>query len=321
MLQELIMWGLVFIFSLLIILKSSTYFLNSLQKIGKTLKIPTFVLGIIVIAIGSSFPELIVSISSVLQESSEIVMTTVIGSNITNIFLVFGIALIFIKKIKINRQLINIDLPLLIGSSFLMFVLIWDGVFTWIESLFCLAGLIVFGAYLFQIQQKKIAFSKNKEVNKQNKTQNRRLFLKNCFIFIISFAFLYISAQYIVISTVELSSMLNIGVDIISLGAIALGTSLLELIIVIKMARAKEIEMIIGIIIGSNIFNIFAVIGISSLFGVLVVSQEAILFLPLMLIAAFLFFFITQDRQVTQWEGWIFIIFYLFFITHLIGLL
>ncbi len=337
MLQELIIWGLVFIVSLLAILKTSTYFLSSLKNISKFFKISSFVIGIIIIAISSSFPELIVSVSAVLQGYPEIVIATVVGSNITNIFLIFGLALIFIKKIKINCQLINVDLPFLMGASLLFVILIWDGAFTWIDGLLCLLGLVVFVAYLFQMKQSKLVVSKDKNLSDRenlvtcsarNKTikktdqrqDSKKQILKNCLILIVSLIVLYIATQYIVKSTVELSSILNIGVDIISLGAVALGTSLLELVIVIKIAKEKEIEMISGIIIGSNVFNIFAVVGISSLFGVLIVPQKVILLLPLMLIATFLFFFMTQDRQTTQWEGWILIIFYLFFIFKLMGL-
>ena len=133
--------------------------------------------------------------------------------------------------------------------------------------------------------------------------------------------FIYIGARYTVESVIELSKILNIGTEIIAMSAVTLGTSLHELMVTVSAVRRGNAEMAVGNILGSNIFNTFAVMGIPALFGALVIPQNIIAFgLPMMIIATLLFFFMTQEREITKWEGYILLLFYVFFIGKLFNL-
>ncbi|GAH33655.1 unnamed protein product, partial [marine sediment metagenome] len=125
-----LIWIIVFVVSLFVLIKASDYFTHSAEKIGLFFGIPLFIVGATIVAVGTSLPELISSIFAVLRNSSEIVVGNVVGSNVANIFLVLGIAAIVGRRMKLTYELIHVDLPLLIGSAFLLAVTIWDGIFS-----------------------------------------------------------------------------------------------------------------------------------------------------------------------------------------------
>ncbi|MAG15694.1 conjugal transfer protein TraR [Candidatus Woesearchaeota archaeon] len=307
-------WIAIFIASLIVLVKASDYFTDSAEKIGLYFGLPAFIVGVTIVAIGTSLPELVSSIFAVLNHSSEIVVGNVVGSNITNIFLILGIAAIIGKKVNVTYELIHVDLPMLIGSSFLLTLTIWDGVFTLPEALLCISGVFLYLVYTLSIEKKH----KDTEIKKEMKgflKKRKKLDWKALIVLVVSVFFIYIGANYTVESVINLSEALSIGKEIIAVSAVALGTSLPELMVTVSAARKGKPEMAVGNILGSNIFNSFAVMGIPALIGTLVIPSSILTFgLPMMLAATLLYFFITQDREITQWEGWMLVIFYVFFI-------
>ncbi len=320
---DLLMWIGIFIVAMLVLIKASDYFTDSAEKIGLWFGMPAFIVGVTIVSIGTSLPELISSIISVLNNSSEIVIGNVLGSNITNIFLVLGIAAIVAGKLEIFYELIHVDLPMLMASAFFVGVMLWDGTFTRGEALLCIAGFILYLLYTLSTAKD------DKEIKKETKKMMKKkpkIGFKTILVLIISGFFIYLGAKYTVDSVIQISEMLNIGKEIIAASAVALGTSLPELMVSVTAARKGKPEMAVGNVLGSNIFNAFAVMGIPTLFGTLIIPQNMLTFtLPLMLvsmmlISSFLYYFITLDKEITKWEGWILIIFYVFFICKLFGL-
>jgi len=115
--------------------------------------------------------------------------------------------------------------------------------------------------------------------------------------------------------------LLNVGRAIIAVSVVALGTSAPELIVSFNASRKGKSEIAIGNVLGSNIFNVFGVMGIAGLFGTLIIPPDILTFaLPMMIVATLLYFFITQDKEITRWEGGILIIFYVFFIGALFSI-
>ena len=123
--SDLFLWIGIFIVSLLVLIKASGYFTDSAERIGIFFGIPAFIVGVTIVSIGTSLPELVSSIFAVLRNSSEIVAGNVIGSNIANIFLVLGITAIIGKKLKITYELSHVDMPFLVGSAFLLMLTVW----------------------------------------------------------------------------------------------------------------------------------------------------------------------------------------------------
>ena len=128
---------------------------------------------------------------------------------------------------------------------------------------------------------------------------------------------LFISAKYTVTSIIKVAELLGIATGVLAMTIVALGTSLPELMVSISAIKRNNAEMAIGNVLGSNIFNILGVMGITGLFGTITIVTSVLTFaLPMLLIASFLFFFMTQDKELTRWEGVILLIFYIYFIIH-----
>jgi cation:H+ antiporter len=317
---DLLIWVVIFIVSLFVLIKAASYFTNSAEKIGLYFGISAFIVGVTIVSVGTSLPELVSSIIAVLKGSSEIVVGNVIGSNITNIFLILGIAAIVGKNLKITYEIIHVDLPILVGSAFLFGLTIWDGVLSLPEALLLIAGIIVYFLYIVN-SQKEHKDIKIKEEMKGELRKSKKLDAKTIVIFIISAFFIYLGAKYTIESVIKISEMLSIGKEIIAASAVALGTSLPELTVSIIAAKKGKPEIAVGNVLGSNIFNTFVVMGVPALFGALIIPQNMIVFaLPIMIIATLLFFFIAQEKEVTRWEGWMLLLFYVFFIGKLFNL-
>jgi cation:H+ antiporter len=315
----LFIWIIVFILSFYVLIKASDYFTDSAEKIGLYFGLPAFIIGVTIVSIGTSLPELFTSIIAVFQGHSEMVIGNVVGSNITNICLVLGVvALLARKKIKLGYNLLSVDLPILIGSAFLLGLMVWDGNFTAIEGVICLVAFIIYVAYTITAEKK------DKQIQKDLKSElkkKEKFHWKNAWILILSAVAIYFGAKYVVESVIQISSVFSIGTEIIALSAVALGTSLPELVVSVVAARKGKPELAIGNILGSNIFNTFAVMGVPALFGVLIIPQTILSFaIPLMIITTLLYFFITQDKEITKWEGLLMLIFYVVFIGKLFNL-
>lgn len=314
-----IFWIFVFLISLIILIKAADFFTDAAEKIGLYLGIPAFVVGVTLVTFGTTLPEMVSSIFAVVRNSSEIVAGTVIGSNIANIFLVLGIAVLLSKeKVKINYDLLHVDLPLLIGSAFLLAITLWDGKFNLSEALLFLMLFIVYLAFNAGKGKNERTKILAKEVKKEYKEEggiNYKTFL----ILGLSAVFIYLGAKYTIEAVINLSFAFNIAKEVIALTAVSLGTSLPELIVSITAARKGKAEIAAGNVLGANMLNTLGVMGISGLFGGLVITHNIIVFsLPIMIIATFLYFFITQDKEITKWEGALLIIFYILFIGKIL---
>jgi cation:H+ antiporter len=314
-----ILWGVGLILGLAVLVRSADYFTESAEKIGYSLKIPAFIVGVTIVAIGTSLPELISSLLAVFRGSSEIVVGNVVGSNIANIFLVLGLAGIMNHSLKITRKLESVDLPLLVGSAFFLALTVLDGVFTIFEALLAVgfAGIYVHYAVTSKEQLK------DKDIKKELKEElGRPKITKKLLILLLGSAlFLYAGALLTIESVVRLSQIFNVGTELIAITAVALGTSLPELVVSVRAALKGNPEIALGNVLGSNIFNSLLVMAIPSFFGVLIIPQSIIEFgLPVMLGATLLFVFMLQDKQITKWEGGMLIVFYLFFLSHTLGI-
>lgn len=315
----LFVWIIVFIVALFVLVKASDYFTDAAEKIGLFFGLPSFIIGVTIVAFGTSLPELVSSIIAVMSNSSEIVIGNVIGSNITNIFLVLGITAIINKKINIKHKSLHIDLLLLIISAFLLGATILDGVFNLAEAILCILGIIAYLTYTILTSNKQTKIDLKAE--KKSTKIKQKLDWKIIAMLIGSGFFIYLGAKYTVDSIIALSEIINVGKEIIAVSAVALGTSLPELAVSLTAAKKGKGEIAVGNVLGSNIFNALGVMGIPALFGVLIIPPNMlILGLPMMLLATVLFYFISQDREITRKEGFILVAFYIVFLAKLFGL-
>lgn len=338
--MELFFWIIVLAASLAVLLKASDYFIDGAERLGLYFKIQPFIIGVFVLGFGTSIPELVVSITSVLQGTSEIVIGNVLGSNITNIFLVLGIAAIIVKESKINFDFLAFDLPLAITSAFLLTVTIWDGTFSTTDGIFFLIIFAIYITYTISSQKKakRAVLGELEEIKKEKEVPVPRSFrhnLKNLSLkiyhltrkkviqinwltvakIVVSPFFIYLGAEYTVEAVINLSKTLEIGSDIIAATAVALGTSLPELSVSYITLKKGRIDEMIGNVVGSGIFNILLVMSIPALITELIIPQMMItVALPIMLIATVIFFVVAYDKKITRWEGIILLIFYILYL-------
>jgi len=318
----ILIWICIFVAGLIVLLKSSDFFTGAAEKIGLKLGIPSFVVGVTIVAIGTSLPELISSIFAVTNGASEIVIGNVVGSNIANILLVLGVVAIVSKKIETHYEILKVDLPIFFASALYILITCFDGEFNYIEGIIGLIGVIVYLIYAASSAKKNDNKSKQKkELKGINKELIKEGISPQLLILLISGFFIFIGAKYTIDSVIQISEMLNIGKELIAISAVAIGTSLPELFVGYSAAKKGNAGMAFGNVLGSNIFNSFGVLGVASLFGVLTIPSSIIMFsLPVMIGASLLYFFMTQDKQLTLWEGAILLLLYVLYIGKIFTL-
>ena len=294
--------------SLAVLLKASDWFIDSAERIGLSLGISPFIIGVTIVAFGTSLPELATSIASVFSGESEIVIGNVVGSNITNIALVLGLAALVVNKIELEYNIWHIDMPYLWGSAFLLWLALRDLHFSLFEGILFTLGIVIFLAYSFRNQEED---DKIESMVKPG--------WKTYALLILGGGLVYLGADYTIFAIKKLSAIAGINPEIIALSAVALGTSLPEVIVSLNAARRGKASIAVGNVLGSNIFNTYIVMGIPSFFGPLKVPANINdLFLPLMVAMTILFGIMSNNRTITRWEGAVLLMFYAFFCASLI---
>lgn len=296
---------MIFIVSLGFLIKASDLFVVSAEKIGLALGVSPFIIGVTIVAFGTSLPELATSIASVYAGSSQIVIGNVVGSNITNILLIIGVVSIVGKGIDLNYNIMEIDMPLLLTSALLMWFALMDGHLDYFEVGLFLVSLGIF--LLYSIKKKRIA------------VEDGDVLKVSYFLYlIIAGLVIYFSADYVIYGLKGIAELANIDESVISLGALALGTSLPELVVSIAAIKRKNHSIAVGNVVGSNIFNTYGVLGVSSLFGSLAIPKGFLeVSIPMMVGITILFGFVMALRKVSKWEGYMLLILYLFFLYSL----
>ncbi len=327
---------LIFIASLIFLVLGADIFLKSAEKIGLALKLSPFIIGVTIVAFGTSFPELFTSMTAAFMGVTEMIPANAIGSNIANILLVVGISAIIGGKLVMTKNLIDIDLPLLaIGTVILMGVIIpWRGEETAVINR--AESIILVVTYLFYIlytvihkeekdDQEVLPTRKERRKhilnNEKEKLSRPKITISDIALLIGGGLFLTFSAKYLVESVISISEILNIGVGVISIAAVALGTSLPELVISAKAALNKKAEIALGNIFGSNIFNSFIVIGLPGLFTKINIDETTLsIGFPVMILATLIFVISGISKKIHSWEGIFYVSLYIVFIGKIFNI-
>ena len=305
--MDLLLYIGIFVVSLATLLKASDWFVDSAESIGLSMGISPFIIGVTIVAFGTSLPELATSIASVFAGESEIVIGNVVGSNITNIALVLGLTAVVVKNIEIENDLWLIDMTFLWASAFLLWFVLYDLSLNVFECILLLMGLGLFLTYSF----KSGRAAGDKEDNPKAKARDY-LFL------LLGGVLVYLGADYTIYAITKISALLSIPSKLIALSAVAIGTSLPEVVVSLSAARRGKASIAIGNVLGSNVFNTFIVMGVPGLLGNLVIPPDiSAFYLPLMIVMTVLFGVMAFDRVITRWEGWILLLFYLLFMGHI----
>lgn len=299
-------------------MKSADYFVEYSEKLGLSLRVPQFIIGMTIVSIGTSLPELVTSVFSVMEGETGMVAGNVIGSNIANILLVVGVSTIIARKIEIKKSIIRLDLPLLVGSGAILILTIKDGIFTFPEALLSILGFFIY--LLYNVAEHKSGLAEQEEKRIETLEEDKHPPFKWTYIaWILGAAIgLFFSGKFTVSSVIGLGGLLNLDTSVLAITAVAIGTSLPELLVSIMAIKKGNFDMTLGNVFGSNIFNGFMVMGVAGLIAPLQVSQEVIdIGIPIFSIATIFLVFSGIERKFYNFEGALYLIIYLLFIGQL----
>ena len=247
---------------LIIMLLGAEGLVRGASALALRIGISPLVVGLTVVAFGTSSPELVVSIGSALEGNSDIAIGNVIGSNIGNIALILGIAAL-INPIKINLQVIKREIPIMITVSFIFLLMFYDLALSRLEGIILFIGIIIyiFISYNLSRKEKKETVEEFKEEIPAAKGS----VAKSVIFVIAGLAFLAIGSKLFVDGAVEIALLFNVSQAIIGLTIVAIGTSLPELVTSAIASFRKEGDIAIGNVVGSNIFNLLSILGLTAI--------------------------------------------------------
>ena len=304
------------------LLYGATLLVDSATSLASKFNIPNIVIGLTIVAFGTSSPELIVNLLSAASGNTELALGNIIGSNIFNTLVILGLcALIVPLAVKSNTVWVEIPLSLLAAVSLLVLAsdALIDGavfsVLSRIDGLILILFFIIFLGYNVNMMLRG-SFS-DEIVVKDYKLKTAVLLL------IMGFALLFAGGKIIVVYAVRLAESFGIAERIIALTIVSAGTSLPELATSVIAARKNNLDLAVGNIVGSNIFNIFFILGISALITPIKLQVYANLDLLVNIFASlllFIFLFTGKGRQLERWEGLLFLAAYLAYLSYLTGI-
>jgi len=300
------------IFGLIVLIIGGNLLLKSAVSISMKFGIPRLLIGMTVVSLATSAPELIVSIKSAIKGSPDLAISNVLGSNIANLGLVLGITILF-SPINISKSVYKKEWPIMMFSALYFLIVILDGVITKIEGGILVCFLIITIISLIKLRDKN-------EVEDQ--LENEDSIIKSIIILFFGGLFLFYGSEWFIDGAIQLANSFGISERIIGITVVSVGTSIPELVTSLVALFNKEKNISLGNLLGSNIFNVFAVLGITSLvtplsvldqniidFDIYVMLFFAALILPLI--------FFPKKLVLARKEGLIILLFYSFYLYNL----
>ena len=304
----------------ILLIKGADWLIDGASSTASHFKVSKLLIGLTIIAFGTGAPELAVSVSSLLNGTTDMLLGNVIGSNILNILLLIGIAAV-IRPIRIKKDTVAKELPLLLLISTVIIVLFLDtllvsadqNTISRADGIICLLCFSVFIFYIISMARKNRAAKT--EVEKPKFRLGISLLL-----ILIGLAGVVGGSELVVSSASTIAASIGISDRMIALTIVAFGTSLPELITTIKAAKRGENELLVGNIIGSNIFNICIVLGLPvALFGTITPSSFEIIDLIMLVGATVILLLVSRsDRKITRLEGILMLIIFTIYYGYII---
>lgn len=290
------------------------FLVRGASSLALRLHMTPLVVGLTIVAFGTSAPELLISLSAAISGSPDLAMGNVVGSNICNLALVLGVT-ILIGPVRVNADSIQIDWPVTMGSSLLLFYLVRDNSLGIYEGIFFVSILLAYTIFIIRRSRKTMKAEIDMEKELDVPDLPSKSLNKDIGIIIIGSVGLYFGAKWFVIGAKELALFLEVSQRVIGITIVALGTSLPELVTAIVASFKKETDLALGNLLGSNIFNVLSILGITSIVTEIHVSEIihqvdmlwmlgiTLLILPLMLF----------QRKLARTEGVILLFIYVYY--------
>ncbi|MDH1557399.1 calcium/sodium antiporter [Pseudomonas chengduensis] len=308
---------------LVLLVAGAEVLVRGAAKLAAQFGIPPLIIGLTVVAFGTSAPETAVSVQAALDGSGDLAIGNVVGSNIANVLLILGMTAL-VAPLIVSRQLIRLDVPIMIGASLVTFGLAWDGELSRFDGALLFAGVLAYTGFLIYSARKDKG-SDDDEFAKEfglDEAPKPYAWAINLGLIIAGLVLLVVGSNFLVEGAVTLARALGISELVIGLTVVAVGTSLPELATSILAAIKGERDIAVGNIVGSNIFNLLCVLGLASMVApaAIAVSPNALAFdFPVMIavaIACLPIFF--SGYRINRWEGLLFLGYYVAYTLYLV---
>jgi cation:H+ antiporter len=293
--------------------------------IASSLGIAPVVIGLTVVAFGTSAPELAVSVSAAFGGNADVAFGNVVGSNIGNILLILGASAV-VGGLAVQQRIVRIDIPLLIVVSVVAMVLSLDNTISRVDGLILFSGIVVYVAWLVRetrAERADIVEEYTESVTALEGASVERPLWFNAVLVIVGLTVLVVGSQLLVNAATDIAESAGISDLVIGLTVVAIGTSLPELATSILAAVRGQRDIAVGNVIGSNLFNLMSVLGLTSIVssdGIPVSDASLRLDFPVMLAATVVLVPIVWNRfRIKRWEGLVLIGFYAAYVAYLVS--
>lgn len=298
---------LLLILGFVLLIKGADIFVEGASNIAKFFKIPTIIIGLTLVAFGTSAPEAAVSITASLSNSNALSISNIIGSNLFNLFVVLGIISLF-KDVKAEKEVIKKDYKLSLFAVLLVLVLVLTNYFIGqslvLSRISGLILLIVLGLYLFSMI-KSVKNDANDE-----KIEKKKFNFKDIILVIAGLIAIVLGGNLTVDNATIIAKAWGMSERFIGLTVVALGTSLPELCTSLVALFKGEEDIAVGNVIGSNIFNVLFILGASSLLSPMAIGLETLIDLMILIVGCIGVFFMFNDLRIKKHEGISMLMFY-----------
>lgn len=296
------------------------FLVNGASSIARSLKISPLVIGLTIVAFGTSAPELIVNILSAINNSPDLAIGNVVGSNIANVMLILGIAAM-IYPLKVGGGTVWKEIPLSLLAAIMLFFVANDSLIDKVDQSIIsrIDGFVLIGFFLIFLYY---TFGIAKVEGKDGEDYPKYPLWRSTIYIVMGIGLLAYGGNLVVDNAVAISRYLGLGENIIGLTIVAIGTSLPELVTSVTAALKRQNDIAIGNVVGSNIFNIFWILGISSVIRGLPFNEAGNVDLAVMLASGLLLFFFMfngKKHQIDRWQGVLFVLLYIGYTTYLVA--
>jgi cation:H+ antiporter len=297
-----------------LLIKGADFLIEGSSALAKRWGVSNLVIGLTIVSFGTSLPELIVSVFSAIQGNAAISLGNVVGSNISNILLILGITALVAGKLFVANSTVTKEIPFALLAAAALITLSRGGVLSWPEGLTLLLFFCIFLYYIYELMQQGEKTSEV-EVHKISKTRSWVYVL-------IGTAGLWIGGHWVVDSAVSFARLFGLSEYLISVTIIAVGTSLPELVASVRSALDNKVDLAVGNVVGSNIFNSFWILGVTPLIADIPVEKAFTvdLFVSLFAVVILLITVLTigTKRHIERYEGAAFVLMYAAYIVMVI---
>lgn len=318
-----LMTSVYLIAGLVLLVLGAEVLVRGAARLAAQFGIPPLVIGLTVVAFGTSAPETAVSVQASFAGSGDLAIGNVIGSNIANVLLILGVTAL-IAPLLVSRQLVRLDVPLMIGASLVVYALAFDGALSRLDGAVLFAGILAYTFFLIRSARKNPVLADDRLEEELGLDQARKPHagLINGALVVVGLVLLVFGADLLVEGAVSLARALGLSELVIGLTVIAVGTSLPELATSALAALRGQRDIAVGNIVGSNLFNLLCVLGLASLVSpaAIPVADAAIAFdFPVMIavaVACLPIFF--TGFSIARWEGLLFVAYYVAYTCYLV---